>query len=231
MIRVQTGANPQEMENARLKIVDIHNRLQNGENFAELAKKESNDNSTASNGGELPWIRSGQIIPEFEEVAFALSTPGEISKPFQTSFGWHIAKLLDRKLPGEYEEMLPEIKNLLSRDSRILAVRTTLINKLKKTYNVKEYPTEAQKNLSIVIDSSLFKGEWKVPTLKLNPTLLVVDGKEYTMLNLLQYIDQNQQKSRNHSIKSFINFIYTDWVNQTIIDYEKNATTAKVPWI
>lgn len=229
MIRVQAGANPQEMENARLKIVDIHNRLLNGENFAELAKKESNDNSTASNGGELPWIRSGQIIPEFEEVAFALSTPGEISKPFQTSFGWHIVKLLDRKLPGEYEEMLPEIKNLLSRDSRILAVRTTLINKLKKTYNVKEYPTEAQKNLSIVIDSSLFKGEWKVPTLKLNPTLLVVDGKEYTMLNLLQYIDQNQQKSRNHSIKSFINFIYTDWVNQTIIDYEKTQLPQKYP--
>jgi len=229
MVRVQPNASPQDMENARLKIVDIHNRLQNGENFSELAKKESQDNSTAPNGGELPWIRSGQIIPEFEEVAFSLNNIGDISKPFQTSFGWHVVKLLDRKLPGEFEEMLPEIKNLMGRDSRILNVRIAFVNKLKKEYGVKEFPADAKKNLSSLLDSTIFKGEWKVPTLKSNPTLLVIKGMNYQLADLLNYINQNQQKSRNQSLQSFMNFIYTDWVNQTLINYEKSLLPQKYP--
>ena len=229
MVRVNPNASPQEMENARQKIVDIHNRLLNGENFAELAKKESQDNSTAPNGGELPWIRSGQIIPEFEEVAFSLKDIGDISKPFQTSFGWHVVMLLDRKLPGEFEEMLPEIKNLLARDSRTMLIRTSFINKLKKEYGIKEFPAESAKLLSSLIDSTIFKGDWKVPGIKTNPTLLVVKGLNYTLSDLLQFIGQNQQKSRSHSIQSFISSIYTDWVNQTIINLEKSLLPQKYP--
>lgn len=229
MVRVNPNASPQEMENARQKIVDIHNRLLNGESFAELAKKESQDNGTAPNGGELPWIRSGQIIPEFEEVAFALKDTGDISKPFQTSFGWHVVKLLDRKLPGEFEEMLPEIKNLLARDSRTMIIRTTFINKLKKEYGVKEFPAESAKHLTSLIDSTIFKGEWKVPSIKANPTVLVAKGLNYPLSDLLQFISLNQQKSRNHSIQSFISFIYTDWVNQTIINLEKSLLPQKYP--
>jgi peptidyl-prolyl cis-trans isomerase SurA len=229
MVRVNPNASPQEMENARQKIVDIHNRLLNGESFAELAKKESQDNGTAPNGGELPWIRSGQIIPELEEVAFALKDTGDISKPFQTSFGWHVVKLLDRKLPGEFEEMLPEIKNLLARDSRTMIIRTTFINKLKKEYGVKEFPAESAKHLTSLIDSTIFKGEWKVPSIKANPTVLVAKELNYPLSDLLQFISLNQQKSRNHSIQSFISFIYTDWVNQTIINLEKSLLPQKYP--
>lgn len=229
MVRVNPNASPQEMENARLKIVDIYNRLLNGENFSEVAKKESQDNNTAPNGGELPWIRSGQIIPEFEEVAFSLKDIGDISKPFQTSYGWHVVKLLDRKLPGEFEEMLPEIKNLMGRDSRIINVRNAFINKLKKEYGVKEYPAQAIKNLSSLIDSSIFESKWEVPSLTSNPTVLVIKGINYPLSNLLHYIKQNQEKSRNHSLQSFINFIYTDWVNQTLIDYEKSLLPQKYP--
>jgi len=229
MVRVNPNASPQEMENARQKIVDIHNRLLNGENFAELAKKESQDNSTAPNGGELPWIRSGQIIPEFEEVAFALKDIGDISKPFQTSFGWHVVKLLDRKLPGEFEEMLPEIKSLMARDSRSMLIRSSFIKKLKKEYGVEEFPAESAKHLSSLIDSSIFKGNWKAPNIKTNPTLLVVKGLNYTLSDLLQFIGQNQQKSKGNSLQSFISSIYTDWVNQTIINFEKSLLPQKYP--
>lgn len=229
MVRVQPNASPEEMERARLKIVDIHNRLLGGESFSEIAKKESQDNGTAPNGGELPWIRSGQIIPEFEEVAFGLTNIGDISKPFQTSFGWHVVKLLDRKLPGEFNEMLPEIKNLMARDSRIINVRSAFIVKLKKEYGVKEFPAEAQKNLALALDSTIFKNEWQVPNAKTNPTLLVVNGTSYTLHDLFKYVAQNQRKSQNQTLKSFINSIYNDWVNQTIIAYEKSLLPQKYP--
>jgi len=59
------------------------------ENFADIAKEKSTDKGSATQGGSLGQIQKGQLVPEFEKVAFAL-TDGEISQPVKTQFGWHI---------------------------------------------------------------------------------------------------------------------------------------------
>jgi len=59
------------------------------ENFAELARENSTDTASAKQGGSLGQIQKGQLVPEFEKVAFALKD-GEISQPVKTQFGWHI---------------------------------------------------------------------------------------------------------------------------------------------
>jgi peptidyl-prolyl cis-trans isomerase C len=68
--------------------------LQGGADFAETAKEQSNDTATAENGGDLGWFAKGQMVQQFEEVAFSLQ-PGQISQPFQTQYGWHIVKVLE----------------------------------------------------------------------------------------------------------------------------------------
>ncbi len=71
----------------------IYQQLQQpGANFEQIAKDQSEDATTAPNGGDLGWIAKGQMVPEFEAVAFATDT-GQISKPFQTKYGWHIVKI------------------------------------------------------------------------------------------------------------------------------------------
>jgi foldase protein PrsA len=60
-----------------------------GDNFAELARENSTDEGSAEQGGSLGQIQRGQLVPEFEEVAFSLED-GEISQPVKTQFGWHI---------------------------------------------------------------------------------------------------------------------------------------------
>ena len=71
-------------------------RARAGEDFAKLAKEFSTDTSNKDKGGDLGWFGHGQMVPEFEQAAYALK-PGEISDIVQTKFGYHIIKLEERK--------------------------------------------------------------------------------------------------------------------------------------
>jgi parvulin-like peptidyl-prolyl isomerase len=69
---------------------------EDGADFAEVAEEQSTDQQTAPNGGDLGWFPRGVMVEEFDEVIFELE-PGEVSEPFQTDFGWHIATVTDRE--------------------------------------------------------------------------------------------------------------------------------------
>lgn len=77
-------------------IEEVHRKLDAGADFAELADAFSD---CPGAGGDLGYFPRGQMVPEFDEAVFALET-GQVSKIFRTPFGFHIAKVLDRKLPG-----------------------------------------------------------------------------------------------------------------------------------
>lgn len=74
----------------------IHTEVtQPGADFAAIAKAQSKDATTAPNGGDLGWFPRGEMVKPFEDAVFALQ-PDQISQPFQTQFGWHIVKVLER---------------------------------------------------------------------------------------------------------------------------------------
>ena len=67
-----------------------------GADFAELARKHSEDIGTALGGGDLGWSLPGQFVPEFEKIMGSLDTMA-ISEPFRTQFGWHILQVTERR--------------------------------------------------------------------------------------------------------------------------------------
>lgn len=73
----------------------LHQRILDGEDFADLALRFSNDPGSGSQGGELGWAGRGRYVPEFEEAAFSLGV-GEMSAPVRSSFGYHIIEVLER---------------------------------------------------------------------------------------------------------------------------------------
>jgi parvulin-like peptidyl-prolyl isomerase len=81
--------------------------------FADVAKAQSADTTTAVNGGELGWLPKGIMTPEFDKVAFALKV-GEVSQPFQTKYGWEIVKVTaidpDRPITAETLSQLRTLK-------------------------------------------------------------------------------------------------------------------------
>lgn len=80
---------------ARNRLLQLKERIENGANFAELAKLHSDDLS-AGKGGELGWLNPGDTVPEFERMMDSLK-PNEVSTPVQSPFGWHLIQVLERR--------------------------------------------------------------------------------------------------------------------------------------
>jgi peptidyl-prolyl cis-trans isomerase SurA len=108
LIRTREGLSDAE---ARDRLGKLRQRLDAGEDFAELARVHSED-ATASKGGDLGWITSGDTVPEFERVMNALAEKN-VSQPVQTPFGWHLVQVLERRS----DELSDDRKKLAARQA------------------------------------------------------------------------------------------------------------------
>ncbi len=104
---------------ARQKLEQIRARIVNGEDFAQLARSNSDDKGTASAGGEMDYMSPGVFVPEFEEQADKLKID-EVSPVFKTRFGFHIAQVLDRREHDDSEQVMrmKAMENIRQRKSQ-----------------------------------------------------------------------------------------------------------------
>jgi peptidyl-prolyl cis-trans isomerase SurA len=107
-ILIKTSEIASEID-AKNRMIQLKERLDNGANFAELARLHSEDGS-ASKGGDLGWLSPGETVPEFERAMDALK-PGEISVPVKSPFGWHLIQILERRS----EDVSKERQTLMAR--------------------------------------------------------------------------------------------------------------------
>jgi len=87
---------PKQKDLVKNLLLDVRSRIEKGESFGELAKQYSQDPGSARRGGELGFFGRGELAPEFEATALSLS-PGEVSMPVETQFGFHIIELLEKR--------------------------------------------------------------------------------------------------------------------------------------
>lgn len=114
LLFVRQDATDEQKQAARSKIDSLYTALQGGADFSELAKRYSQDPGSASRGGELPWIGPDMTLKEFETAAYLLKKD-EISQPVETSVGYHIIKMLERKQLESYDEIRKDIVTSLKR--------------------------------------------------------------------------------------------------------------------
>jgi peptidyl-prolyl cis-trans isomerase D len=97
------------LDAAKAKAEDLLKQVQNGGNFEELAKKNSDDPGSATKGGELPPFQHGAMVPEFEQAAFALQNKGQLSGLVKSQYGYHIIQLIDKQ--PAHTRTLEEVKS------------------------------------------------------------------------------------------------------------------------
>ena len=109
LIKVSTQATQAEQDEAKQRIDSVYKALRSGADFADLAKKVSDDKSTGVNGGQLPyWIGPNQAFKEFEDAAYALQT-GEMSQPVLSPAGWHVIQMKGRKQLEPFDSLKTQI--------------------------------------------------------------------------------------------------------------------------
>lgn len=118
---------------------DLLDSLKNGADFAELAKKYSADPGSATDGGDLGYVKRGVFYPEFESVAFTLK-PGELSGIVESPVGFHIIKLIDRR--GESiraRHILLKPKNDDEADLKSIEFLSEVRDSIKRGFNTFSY--------------------------------------------------------------------------------------------
>ncbi|WP_250432743.1 peptidylprolyl isomerase [Hanstruepera flava] len=220
MVANKQGEN---QESAETRINEIYQKIQQGESFEALAKQFSEDKSSAANGGRLNTFSGGQLSSiEFEDIAFSLESPGDISKPFVTEFGWHIIKLIDKQGVKSFQEMKPELEVKVKRDSRSKLIDNSIVSKLKTRYNVTDNEA-ALAYFESIVTKDYFVGKWEIPEdFTANKTLVVIDKKTVSYDDFAQYLYKMQRKSRaKKTISGLVNDEYNNFLSQNLMAYQE----------
>ena len=217
-----------EKEKTKNKIYQYYDSLKQGKDFAQIARKYSEDRGSASQGGELQWFGTGRMVSEFEEASFALVNPGEYSRPVQTAFGWHIIKLIEKKGVDNFDLLKPELENMVTRSDRSVFSRKALITKIKNQYDFQEFP----ENLNIfntLVDTTFFDKKWDPGnTDRLDKILFEIGETEFTQTDFASYLERNQG-GRKMDLRVLVNIKYNDFLDQAILQYEEDHLIYKFP--
>lgn len=121
---------------------EVKEKLEKGEDFAELAKEYSTDTASAESGGDLGFFGEGTMVAEFEEAAFSMKV-NDISDPVKTEHGYHIIKVTDIQEAAEanFDKSKEEIKGILL-DEKMATEYPTWLKKKQEEYKVKNYLSE-----------------------------------------------------------------------------------------
>ena len=181
---------------AKTRIYQIYNKLKEGkDSFENLAKKYSDDRSSARYGGKLKRFGIRAMIPEFETVGFALQKEGDISEPFQTKYGWHIIQLIKKYPVPAYDQIKHELRKKIEKDERSKMGKEKLMKHIQEMFPVnikgsldKIYP---------LVNKKFFEKQWEMPQPAFkDETLFVINNdKKVTYGDFLRFLFARQLRS------------------------------------
>lgn len=230
MVKVNEKDNDTTIAKAESKINEIYSKLQAGEDFGLLASQFSDDRTSGKNGGQLPWFGTGKMVPEFEKVAFSLSKEGDLSKPFRSSYGWHVVKLLEKKGQPSFDEMKAELKQKVAKDSRSEVSKDAVIARIKKENNFSE-DYKALEQLIAKVDTNYLSGTWKSAiAANMNKKLFQLGDEVTTQKDFAEFLAQNQTKqAKDQKVEALVRKAYEYYKEQQIIAYEDARLEQKYP--
>lgn len=225
---VLRDAAPEVAAAKQAQMDSIYTLLKAGADFSDMASRESEDPGSARKGGMLPWFGPGEMVPEFETVAFSLANDS-ISKPFATSYGIHIIHRLDGRGVQPLEQARQEIMGAMARDDRGTMADRRRYEELRKMYNAQI--VEATRNL--VIDAikanngidSAFVAKYVTD----NTPIVIVAGKATPVSRLFEGMRRNKRRQALEPAIETFNHLVDNTLQSATLDHEKTQLENRYP--
>ncbi|HEX5482348.1 MAG TPA: peptidyl-prolyl cis-trans isomerase [Terriglobia bacterium] len=162
-----TGDTPQQAAQEQATAEKVLEQIKAGANFAQLAKKYSQDTGSAVKGGELGWIERGQTVKAFEDAAFSMK-PGQISNLIKTQYGYHIIKVEGRQVA--HVETLDDVKDAIRQTlekQKLAQAQQAVAAKFQQALKAKpdDFEAAAKQNGLQAAETPLFSYNQPVPDL------------------------------------------------------------------
>ncbi len=232
LVRISPMADTAGQQTAQDRINQAYARLQKGDDWAKLCREVSDDATSRSNGGALPQFETGRNVPAFEEAAFALTIPGQYSRPVRTNYGWHILRLIEQKPIEPYAELASALRQKVTTDTRAGVLRQATVARLRREYAVQE--NRAVLNAALAkADTSLLSGHWKIPDLRnveLLSSIVFIAGKPFTVGEFLGYVKQKQTPKPAGAVPTVVMaHLFDRFVGDKLLATEETNLEKKYP--
>jgi len=223
MFKTGKSANEKKINEANKKIFETYELLKNGDPFAEVAERFSEDRSTAVKGGILPMFGVGKMVPVFEDKVFSIKNIGDFSEPFKTDFGWHIIMLIEDYPIELNDDLYLKVKTGIEKDSRSKLSSEFMSKKLKELYNIKVYKEKFNALRKLAV-KDVSKSNWDGNNaFKLNKALFKIEDMVFTQNQFTDYILKNQKNNNNFDM------LYLDFLDICLFKYEESQLENKYP--
>jgi peptidyl-prolyl cis-trans isomerase SurA len=227
------GMSQENIDSVENVINDIYQKLQNGADFAELAKEYSDDKRSAKNGGEMKWFGIGEMVPVFEEASYALKENGDISEPVKTRFGFHIIKRIDKKEFPAFEDIKDELESKIEKGPTKKIIQNHFINKLKEKHEYKQHTSNLSKIIRSLDSAGYFNNTWTFNTnsLSLEGKLIEIGDTVFTQKDMAEYLNKIKSKQRWKKTPraQFVHEMFDRFADNKIMSYEKSLLDEKYP--
>lgn len=205
--------------------------IKNPAQFGLMATKYSEDPGSARNGGQLNWFGTGQMVAEFDSVAFSLAN-GDISRPFETSYGYHIILKQDSRDIPSLNQIKPSVISNLSKpsDPRFKMIRKRQNERLSKKHKAKineKTLAAIHQSLSRAGLDSLYLANWTTMP-DGNMPIASVDGKTSTVKDFLNKYPK-MQESNPDAAKELLDDRLDAYFNSLLLNAEEDVLAQEQP--
>jgi peptidyl-prolyl cis-trans isomerase SurA len=220
---------------AKNRIDSIYTVLKTQNNFDDLAVKISEDENSASKAGYLGVFGIGRYEPIFEDAAFSIEADGGISKPVESSIGWHIIKRRERKAIQAFDALKTRLKAQIQREQRYELARTAMVERIKRESGMTESIAVRDRYIA-GLDSSFLTYAWRQPTVSNNEKLLSFGkDKVNSLTDFSDFLAENSNRrinyasQYNNNTKEVAMQLYREFLNDKALAYEETQLDKKYP--
>ena len=217
----------EEIAETRQRSEDIYQKAIVSDDFAQVVLEMSDDTVNAKRGGLLEF-GLGTTLEAIEKAGFALENIGDISKPFQSRYGYHILQLVDRIPEIPFEERQSDIYDSMRATDGIFDLYHTFVERMKERHGFVFYPEAYEELKRLADENHPLDSVFISRGMEMEKTLLRVDTIDFPQSNFVEYLRYNHLTPHAYSL-DFMQDVFDFYVRDILTESEKRTLESDYP--